>query len=48
VTNGGTGVPDPATYKAAVDKLERFLAANFPKKPAASPYVPPKRQGLPY
>lgn len=48
VTNGGTGVPDPATYKAAVDKLERFLAANFPKKPAASPYAPPKRQGLPY
>jgi acetyl esterase/lipase len=40
--------PDPATNKAAVGKLESFLDATFPKKPATSAYSPPKRQGLPY
>jgi acetyl esterase/lipase len=40
--------PDPATNKAVVEKLEKFLDVTFPKKPATSPYIPPKRQGLPY
>ncbi len=47
-SNAPPGTADPATNKAAMEKLENFLAATFPKKPATSPYAPPKRQGLPY
>jgi acetyl esterase/lipase len=47
-SNAPPGTADPATNKAAMEKLESFLAATFPKKPASSPYAPPKRQGLPY
>jgi acetyl esterase/lipase len=39
---------DPAAGKQAVEKLEAFLDATFPKKPAASPSKPPKQKGLPY
>jgi acetyl esterase/lipase len=40
--------PDPATNKLAVEKLEAFLDATFPKKPATSPYKPAPQKGLPY
>jgi acetyl esterase/lipase len=46
--SGGSGVADPATNSRAVEKLEGFLDASFPKKPATSPYKPAKRKGLPY
>ena len=47
-SNAPPGTADPATNKAAMDRLVSFLAATFPKKPATSPPDPPKRQGLPY
>jgi dipeptidyl aminopeptidase/acylaminoacyl peptidase len=46
--NSSPGAPDPATNKLAVEKLEAFLDAAFPKKPATSPYKPAGRQALPY
>jgi acetyl esterase/lipase len=46
--NSSAGVPDPATNKLAVEKLEAFLDATFPKKPATSPYRPAKQKPLPY
>jgi acetyl esterase/lipase len=47
-SNASPNATDPATNKAAMEKVESFLAATFPKKPATAPIVPPKRQGLPY
>jgi acetyl esterase/lipase len=46
--NSSPGAPDPATNKLAVEKLEAFLDATFPKKPATSPYRPAKQKPLPY
>jgi acetyl esterase/lipase len=46
--NSSPGAPDPATNKLAVEKLEAFLDAAFPKKPATSPYRPAKGKPLPY
>lgn len=47
-SNAPPGTADPVINKAAMEKVENFLAATFPKKPATSPTVPPKPQGLPY
>jgi acetyl esterase/lipase len=48
VANSSPGAADPATNKEAVEKLEAFLDATFPKKPATSPYRPARQQALPY
>lgn len=44
----GTAAADPDINRQAVEKLEAFLDAIFPKKPATSPYQPAKPQPLPY
>jgi acetyl esterase/lipase len=48
IANSSPGASDAVTNKAAVEKLEAFLDATFPQKPATSPYNPPKKQPLPY
>ena len=40
--------PDAATNKLALEKLEAFLDATFPRKPATSPYQPAPQKALPY
>ena len=46
--NSSPGAADPATNKEVVEKMEAFLDATFPKKPATSPYKPAKPKPLPY
>ena len=48
VANSSPGAFDAAVNKAAVEKLEAFLDATFPKKPMTAPNKPPKPQPLPY
>ena len=47
-SSASPGTPDPATNTLAMEKLESFLDATFPKKPATSPTQPAKPQALPY
>jgi dipeptidyl aminopeptidase/acylaminoacyl peptidase len=44
---GANGAPDPAITKQSIEKLEAFLDATFPKKPADSPSKAPKRKASP-
>ncbi len=46
--NTSPGAFDAAVNKQAVEKLEAFLDATFPKKPMTAPYKPVKPKPLPY
>lgn len=48
VANASPSAADPATNRQAVERLEGFLDATFPKKPMTAPFKPAKPQGLPY
>jgi dipeptidyl aminopeptidase/acylaminoacyl peptidase len=48
VANASPGAADPAVNKEALEKLEAFLDATFPKKPMTAPYKAAKPRALPY